>query len=624
MSFQLSPTHIRFDGISKSFPDRRVLTDISLTASAGEVIGVIGENGSGKSTLLRIAAGLLPADSGTVTVDGTPVTPWSTSRCGATDSTSGPLRTDLARNTAASRSEAAVPGVEHRGPRIGLLHQEAPFAPEETVRQAIERAVAPIRLAEAQLEHAATVLESTSRAEASSGRSHLRALQEAQTTYGTALEKAERLEVWSLDAQIAETIDAFGLASIPPGRLTAELSGGERARLSLAWLLLSHPDVLLLDEPTNHLDDTAVAFLRSRLSDWSGPVIFASHDRAFLDETADVLVDLDPAPRPHSLVRAASEEGPTTGMGATRFGGTYSEYLLHRRAQRERWERQFREEQAELKRLRAGMRDSYRVGHPGREPRTEGGMAQKFYADRNAKVVSRRVSEAQRRLEELESSQVAKPPAELQFRGFSGTDRVTASSVVVSAADIEVTGRLAPTSFAVSEGEHLLITGPNGSGKSTLLKLVVGSLQPTGGSVSLVGTDRESVGMLGQEVTLGRPDEGTRANRSRTVIEVYNKSVGVALAEEVPLSTFGLLNPRDFNRPVSALSVGQQRRLELAVLLAHPPQLLLLDEPTNHLSLSLVGALEKEIPSYPGTVIVASHDRWLRETWTGRTLELGK
>ena len=142
-------------------------------------------------------------------------------------------------------------------------------------------------------------------------------------------------------------------------------------------------------------------------------------------------------------------------------------------------------------------------------------------------------------------------------------------------------------------------------------------LAPDEGSVS---TASVSVGHLTQDVSL--PDPHGRG-ADRTVERTYRDLVGEELADEVPLSTFGLIHPRDETRPLAELSPGQQRRVELAVLLADPPEVLLLDEPDNHLSLSLVTALEEAIPSYPGAVVVASHDRWLRKRWSGLLLELG-
>ena len=377
--------------------------------------------------------------------------------------------------------------------------------------------------------------------------------------------------------------------------------------------------MLLLDEPTNHLDDSALDFVSATLRSWHGPVLLASHDRAFLDATVGSLVDLDPAPRPHAVTADLVGDGTGTGIGVTRFSGTYSQYVLARLDERERWERSYRDEQDQLRKLRATVQEQQAVGHSGRAPRTEARAARKFYADRNATVVSRRVNDARTRLAALEQEQVRKPPRELFFRGLTAADhdaarRIRASGPVLTASGVTVEHRLAPVSLTVGAGEKWLLTGANGAGKSTLLSLLAGRSEPTGGSVHRAPGVR--VGLLGQE------DSVSHADPDRTAARVYRDLVGEELAETVPLGTFGLLAGRDENRPVGELSVGQRRRLALAALLADPPHVLLLDEPTNHVSLVLATQLEAAVPEYPGTVVVASHDRWLRRNWNGRHLRL--
>lgn len=569
--------HLTLDGVSHSFADRRVLTDITLTVSAGERVGLIGENGSGKTTLLGIAAGEVIPDVGSA-------------------------RVSSAQTTAPGRSPVA------------LLRQNPPFAPTDTVAEAIGSAVAHVRAAAQEVDASAQRL---------SDDPHNPTLGD---DYAHALEAAELLEVWTLDSRIHSAIDGLGLGRIEPERLTGELSGGQRARLSLAWVLLHAPEVLLLDEPTNHLDDAATGYLLGVLKAWGGPILFASHDRAFLDEAVTSIVDLDPSPVPLAVAEAARDgsDDDGAGHGLTRYTGTYSDYLAARAAERERWERRHRDEQAELRRLRASVRDSQQVGHPDRPPPSEARITKKFYSDRNATVVARRVNDARSRLGALEERQIAPPPRELEFAGLPRDDTAAhgdseaAEGPVVRLEKATVEGRLSETSVNLGGRDRLLVTGPNGAGKSTLLRLIARGLEPSSGAVTLRrGT---SVGLLGQDVHL--PDPHGRGPQ-RTVIEAYTDAVGRERAERTPLSAFGLLATREEQRPVVALSTGQQRRLELAVLLADPPDLLLLDEPTNHLSLALVTAIERQLPRYPGAVVVASHDRWLRDRWRGRRLELG-
>jgi macrolide transport system ATP-binding/permease protein len=170
-----------------------------------------------------------------------------------------------------------------------------------------------------------------------------------------------------------------------------------------------------------------------------------------------------------------------------------------------------------------------------------------------------------------------------------------------------VPGRLAVDEFTVEPQARLLVTGANGAGKSTLLAAVAGRLEPVAGTIHRRRGLR--VGLLEQDVRFADPVASPR--------RIYGEAVGERRAEAVPLTSLGLIAPRDLDRPVGALSVGQQRRLALALILARPPHLFLLDEPTNHLSLALATELEEALGAYPGAVVVASHDRWLRSRWEG-------
>ncbi|MGO1592577.1 MAG: ABC-F family ATP-binding cassette domain-containing protein [Ancrocorticia sp.] len=594
-----SGSHLRVDGISFSFAALRVLTNVSFVVSAGDRVGLIGENGSGKSTLLRIIAGLLEPASGTITMN----TPGGATAVSAA--------TDKATAHTAARSASPATGSAHldnSAASIGLLHQEFPFAPTDSIADALESAVAPAR-------RAAAAVTDMGNAMAEHPED-----QKAASAFAEALDTAERLDAWETDARISATIAGLGLDSIDRSRPTGTLSGGQRARLALGWLLLSTPDVLLLDEPTNHLDDAATAYLVSVLTAWRGPVLIASHDRAFLDDAATSLLDLDPSPIPHSVAGPLVQDGTGTGIGVTRFTGTYSDYLTEQAEAKERWQRQYRDEQAELKRLRSSVRDQHIVGHENWKPRSESRMAKKFYGDRNAKVVSRRVNDARSRLETLEEQQIRKPPTGLEFHGLTAAGNPNTPGPlepVLVATDVSVANRLKPMSLSISRGEKWLITGANGSGKSTLLNVLNGNLPPATGQVTRAGTDR--IKLLTQEIDL--PDPAGRGP-NRTALQAYTDLIGAQIAERVPLSTFGLIAGRDQNRPVAALSVGQQRRLALAVILADPPEILLLDEPTNHFSLGLVTALEDALADYPGTIVVASHDRWLRERWSGERFTL--
>lgn len=529
-------TPLRADGVSLSYGERRILTDVSLTVAPGSRLGLIGENGAGKSTLLRLLAGVESPDGGTI------------------------LRPE----------------------RVGFLWQEVRFRPEDTLESLIEHSLAGVRAIERELERAASALGDDP---AAAGR------------YDRALEAAERAEIWSIDARRDELLAGLGVGGIPLGRRLSEVSGGQRSRFALAALLLGKPDALLLDEPTNHLDDAAAAFLERRLLDWHGPVIFASHDRAFLDAVATSLLDIDPA-----------RGGPVA------FGGGYSDYLAAKAAERARWEKQYADEQDELEALRFAADVTARSIAWSGKVRDNDKFAKHFKGGALDKQISRRIRNATGRREELERTQVRKPPAVLRFSGIPTGFQALADDggLLVHAQGLRIPGRLDVPAFDVAPQSRVLVTGANGAGKSTLLAAVAGRLEPVAGTVGRRRGLR--VGLLEQDVRFPDPAASPRA--------VYAAAMGERRAESIPLVGLGLIAPRDLDRPVGALSVGQQRRLALALILARPPHLFLLDEPTNHLSLSLATELEEALGGYPGAVVVASHDRWLRARWSGEEVAL--
>lgn len=513
---------------------------MSFVVPPGARTGLIGENGAGKSTLLRIVAGIDEPDGGTV----------------------------------------AVPR------RIGILWQEVPRSSSTTVGGLLDAATDEIRALERDLAAAAEAL-----ADGEDG---------AEARYAAALDAAERAEVWSLDARLDVVLGALGVADLDRSSLVSEVSGGQRSRLALAGLLLARPDALLLDEPTNHLDDAAVAFLRDEIVGWRGPVLFASHDRAFLDEVATGLVDLDPARTP------GDPRG--TGAGVSSFGGGFSDYLAVKAAARGRWERRFAEEEQRLHDLRAtvaGTGDALRFTGVRRDNDKYIGP---FKGGKVEAQISRRVGNAERRIEDLEAERVEAPPSPLTFTGIpGGFGPLADGEPFMTVRDVSVPGRLHVDRLDVRPETRLLVTGPNGAGKSTLLSLLAGAVAPHGGR--LVRRKGLRIGLLEQDVRFADPSASARA--------VYASVLGEERAARVPLESLGLVGLLDLDRPVAQLSIGQQRRVALALILARPPHVFLLDEPTNHLSLSLATDLEDALGAYPGAVVIASHDRWLRRRWAG-------
>ncbi|MGW5606445.1 ABC-F family ATP-binding cassette domain-containing protein [Streptomyces sp. NPDC003753] len=471
---------------------------------------------------------------------------------------------------------------------LGFLHQEMPFDADSTIAAVLDEALREAREDLAELdrlgEELARVPEDDPR--------H----RELLDTYGRRLDLAQDRESWDADRRAALVLDGLGLGALGHDRTLGSLSGGQRGRLALAALLVPRPSALLLDEPTNHLDDGAAAFLEEQVRGLPGTVVVASHDRAFLDAVCTDLIDLDPAVH-----------------GPVRHGGNYSAYLGEKRAERERWERRYAEEQQELEELRrsAGV-TAHRVA-PDRGRTDNEKMGYGHRAGRVQNQISRRVRNATRRLEELERAQVAEPPRPLRFAAGDLAARAEdGPQPLVSLHNVRVPGRLALDGLEVSATDRLLVTGGNGAGKSTLLAVLAGRLPAAEGEVRR--RRRLTVGLLSQDTVFDRPE--------RTARDTYEQSLGSERAEKVPLTSLGLLHEADLGKPVGQLSVGQRRRLALALLVARPPQLLLLDEPTNHLSPALCDELEAALGPGPGAIVLASHDRWLRRRWQGRELRL--
>ena len=469
----------------------------------------------------------------------------------------------------------------------GFLHQEMPFDPVSTIEDVVDDALREAREDLAQLDRLTAALAGTG-AGGSPGSAGLLG------EYGEWLERAQYHDAWDADRRAGLVLAGLGLAGIPHSRGLGEISGGQRSRLALAALLVRRPAALLLDEPTNHLDDDAAAFLEAHLRDLPGTVVLASHDRTFLDAVCTDLIDLDPA----------------LG-GPVRYGGGYTAYQAAKRAERERWERRFAGEQEELAELRHSVAVTARSVAPGRGPRDHDKMGYGRRTGRVEKQISHRVRDATRRLAELERDQVSKPPEPLRFRA-PALAAPSAGGVLLSLRCIQVPGRLTLGRLDLSAGDRLLVTGPNGAGKSTLLAVMAGHLDPGGEVCRRRGL---RIGVLAQDTVFDRPD--------RTARQVYEARLGPERAAAVPLRSLGLLAPRDLATRVGDLSVGQRRRLALALVLADPPDLLLLDEPTNHLSPALAGELESALGTSPGAIVVATHDRWLRSRWPGAELRLG-
>ncbi|MEJ7707420.1 MAG: ABC-F family ATP-binding cassette domain-containing protein [Nocardioidaceae bacterium] len=474
-------------------------------------------------------------------------------------------------------AEPADSGTVTTPPDLGYLPQEPAFSPGSTMQDVLDNALAPLHEAVTRLEQLASRLDSPPAAD----------------DYAATLAWAEHHNAWDAERRAATAAAKLGLDAIDPTRAVNQLSGGERTRLALAALITRQPECVLLDEPSNHLDDTAMDFVEAFLKDLPGVVVVASHDRVFLDRVCAVIVDLD-----------AGHLG-VDGLGGNRFSGGFSSYLEIKQAARRRWEQAFQTQQEELNELRRAAQTTARQVAHNRPPRDGDKYIYTFKGANVQATISRRVRNTEQRIAALEADLIPKPPRELSFHQRLTDD---ASTAAVQLRDVEVAGRLRVPRLDVATGQHLLITGPNGVGKSTLLMLLAGLVTATTGRVHV---SARRVGLLPQEVNFHRRED-------LSVSQVYDEATGSV----PPLRELGLIFGQDLNRPVGMLSTGQQRRLALAILVARKPDLLLLDEPTNHISLTLASELEQALQRSLGTVVIASHDRWLRRFWSGAVFGL--
>ena len=452
---------------------------------------------------------------------------------------------------------------------IGVAEQEMTATDSRTVGQAVTEAIAePLAALEA-LDAAALALADNK--------------DRTEEQYAAALEHAEALDAWDAERRVQIALEALD-AETDTTRLLADLSVGQRYRVRLACLLGADHDFLLLDEPTNHLDRSGLGFLATQLRARSGGVVVVSHDRALLSDIAETIVDLDPTPDDRPRV----------------YGNGYAGYREGRLAERERWEQDYDRQQAEHARLQDSLSAAQNRLVSGWRP--EKGTNKHGRATRASGLVQN----VHRRQEALEAHAVTVPEPPQLFRFPDLPTRTGA--VLLSVDQVSVAGRLTrPVSFSLSHRGRLVVTGPNGAGKSTLLSVVGGELAPDTGAVRTPRSTR--LGFLHQETTL--PPE-------RRASEVYATHVGALVSEgtllesdAIGLSQLGLLRPREAGKRVGELSMGQQRRLDLALVLAMRPHVLLLDEPTNHLSIALVDELTDALGATTAAVVLSTHDRQL-------------
>jgi ATP-binding cassette subfamily F protein 3 len=495
----------KLEDVHKSYGATEVLCGVSFQINPRERVGLVGRNGSGKTTVFRL----------------------------------------ITRQEETDRGEVVL----LRGLRIGLLEQQPTFQGDLTVRDEALTVFTAIRAMEVEitrLEHEMS---------AATGE----ALDEVMHSYSDLRHAYEFAGGFSYHSRAEAVLAGLGFSDSDFDRPAEQLSGGQKARLALAKLLLSEPDVLLLDEPTNHLDVNAVEWLEDFLSEYKAAFVIISHDRFLLDRTANKIIEME-------------------GGRANVYPGNYSAYIKQREERRLVQAREYEEQQELI-------------------ARTEDFIRRNIAGQKTKQAKSRR-----KMLERIERVEAVRDQRVGDFR-LSGVAR--AGDNVLSVADLSIgygTDALASgVSLLLRRSERLGIIGPNGSGKTTFLKTLLGELQPLAGGLT-----------WGANINIEYFDqELSSLDLASTVIEEIAAVAPRAAPGELRsyLAKF-LFSGDDILKPVIALSGGEQSRLALAKLIYSRANVLVMDEPTNHLDIPSREALERALSEYPGTIITVSHDRY--------------
>lgn len=489
--------------VRKAHGDKVILDDVTLNFLPGAKIGVVGPNGAGKSSVLKIMAGLDKPNNG----------------------------------------EAFLAN----GASVGILQQEPPLDETKTVRENVEDGVA----VKAKLNRYNEVAELMATDYSD----------ELMEEMGKLQEELDAADAWDIDSQLEQAMDA--LRCPPPDEPVTHLSGGERRRVALCKLLLSKPDLLLLDEPTNHLDAESVLWLEQHLATYPGAILAVTHDRYFLDNVAEWILELDRG-------------------RAYPYEGNYSTYLEKKA---ERIAVQGRKDAKLHKRLQEELA-WVRSGAKARQAKNKARL---------------------QRYEEMVTE--AEKTRKLDFEEIQIPTGPRLGNVVVEVEHLDkgFEGRalIKDLSFTLPRNGIVGVIGPNGVGKTTLFKTIVGLENPDGGEVK-----------VGETVKLSYVDQSRAGiDPKKNVWEVVSDGLDhiVVGQNEMPsrayVSAFGFKGP-DQQKPAGVLSGGERNRLNLALTLKQGGNLILLDEPTNDLDVETLGSLENALEQFPGCAVVISHDRW--------------
>ena len=490
----------------KAHGDKVILDDVTLMFLPGAKIGVVGPNGAGKSTVLQIMAGLQQPSNG----------------------------------------EAYL----SPGYTVGILLQEPPLDETKTVLENVQEGVAETM---GMLNRFNEISAEMANPDAD--------YDKLLTEMGNLQEQLDHRNAWDLDSQLEQAMDA--LRCPPPDADVKVLSGGEKRRVALCKLLLQAPDLLLLDEPTNHLDAESVLWLEQHLSKYPGTVVAITHDRYFLDNVAQWILELDRG-------------------RAYPYEGNYSTYLETKEA---RLKVEGQKDAKRAKRLKEEL-EWVRQNAKGRQAKSKARLAR--YEEMAAEADKMR---------KLDFEEIQIPPGPRLGNIVVEVDHLTKG--------FDDRLLIDNLSFTLPRNGIVGVIGPNGAGKTTLFKMIMGLEQPDSGTVK-----------VGETVKISYVDQSRGGiDPKKTIWQVVSDELDfikvgqVEMPSRAYVSAFGFKGP-DQQKPAGVLSGGERNRLNLALTLKQGGNLLLLDEPTNDLDVETLGSLENALLEFPGCAVVISHDRW--------------
>ena len=510
--------------ISKTYVVDDILKDISFTVEDGDKIGVIGLNGCGKTTLLNILADEISKDSGDIYV-----------------------QKDL---------------------KIGYLKQHSNIESNHTIFNECLQVFEPLIQMEKELrrlEHEISV---------EGSKTNSKRLDTLMDNYANLLEEFNNQNGYGFKSEIRGTLKGLGFSDEEMEKHVNVLSGGQKARLSLAKLLLEKHNILLLDEPTNHLDIEAINWLESYLKEYKGAALIISHDRYFLDNVVSKIFLLE-------------------NLNIKIYNMDYSSYIKQRKKDLELLKKKYEDQQKEIKRQEEIIKRFSNYGG------------------------QRYVKQAQSRQKLLDKMKLIDKPmdpkkAKIIFEPKikSGRDVLKVSDVQKSFGNFKL---LEDINFTIYRGEKVGLIGPNGIGKTTLFKMILGQIPYDGGNIT-----------IGQNVHTGYFDqEQTRLNLDKTVMdEIWDDNPSFDHYQIRTILSRFLFVGDDIFKEVEELSGGERGRLALLKMMLSDANLLLMDEPTNHLDIDSKEVLEDAIIDYRGTLFVISHDRYFLNRVTNKILEL--